>query len=91
MNPDQIFYIEMAKVLAPIISSALGAYFVYKAVGKKVDNVKESVGNKVDDLHHEINSKMTQLIVAEKQVSKQEGIEEVKSDLGSTLIIEGKG
>lgn len=65
MAADQLFILEMAKIASTSLISIASAFFVYKAVGKKVDA-----------LHQEVNSKMTQLIDAEKAVSKQEGKDE---------------
>lgn len=68
MSPEHLFVVEMLKIITTSIVSVIASYFVYKGVASKVDN-----------LHHEINNKMDRLLVAEKAVSKQEGIDESKS------------
>lgn len=58
---------------------------IISIVGAVVSIVTVIVANwrtnrKVDNYHKEVNSKLSQLIVAEKKVSKQEGKQEEKND-----------
>lgn len=58
---EQQFILEILKLVVPATAAVLAALFAH---GARRD---------IKDLHVEINSRLTQLMVAEKKVSEQEG------------------